>query len=112
MSIKKIKYGTKEAEKEYGPLTFANVLESYRLGEEMSQKAFAEFLGISQQSLCDLEKGRKIPSPERAAKIARKIGEPADYWIKLSLQDLLRDFNFQYEVSLSELPKYKKVSNH
>jgi transcriptional regulator with XRE-family HTH domain len=110
MSTKKIKYGVREAEKEFGPLTFAKVLEAHRLGEEVSQKEFAELLDISQQSLCDLEKGRKIPSPERAAKIAQKLGEPADYWIKLSLQDMLRSQHFDYEVSLSERSKRKKVS--
>ena len=38
MSTKKIKYGVREADREYGPLTFAKILESHRLGEEMSQK--------------------------------------------------------------------------
>ena len=111
MSTKRIKYGVREAEKEYGPLTFAKVLESHRLGEEMSQKEFAELLAISQQSLCDLEKGRKIPTPERAARIAEKLEEPADYWIKLSLQDMLRAQHFNYEVNLSGLSKKKKVSS-
>ncbi len=110
MATKKIKYGVGEAEKEYGPLTFAKVLEAHRLGEEVSQREFSERLGISQQSLCDLEKGRKIPSPERAARIAKKLGEPADYWIKLSLQDILRSQDLDYEVSLSGRPKRKRAS--
>ena len=108
---KKIKYGVKEAERDYGPLTFAKVLEAHRLGEEISQKDFAKLLGISQQSLCDLEKGRKIPSAERASKIAEKLGEPSDFWIKLALQDMLRVQHFNFEVSLSEPVKRRKVSN-
>ena len=107
---KRIKYGTKEIEKEYGPLTFAKILEAHRLGEEISQKEFANLLGISQQSLCDLEKGRKIPTAERASKIASKLDEPADFWIKIALQDMLRAQHFDYEVSLSEPTKRKKVS--
>ncbi|MDZ4677376.1 MAG: helix-turn-helix transcriptional regulator [Oligoflexia bacterium] len=110
MSTKKIKYGVRDVEVEYGPLTFAKVLESHRLSEDMSQREFSELLGISQQSLCDLEKGRKIPTPERAARIAKKLEEPADYWIKLSLQDMLRAQNFDYEVNLSGPSKRKKVS--
>lgn len=103
----KIKFGVEELEKKVGVLTFASLLESYRLSDEKSQKDFAKFLGISQQSLCDLEKGRKIPSPDRAARIAKKLHEPEDFWIKLALQDILRSQNFHYEVSLSEAKKKK-----
>lgn len=109
MSTKKIKYGTKEAERDYGPLTFAKSLEAHRLGEEISQKEFSQILGISQQSLCDLEKGRKIPSPERAALIAKKIGEPAGFWIKVALQDLLREYDLNYEINLIETRKLKRA---
>ena len=101
----KIKFGVEELEKKVGVLTFAGLLESYRLSDEKSQKDFAKFLGISQQSLCDLEKGRKIPSADRAARIAKKLHEPEDFWIKLALQDILRSQNFHYEVSLSEAKK-------
>ena len=67
-------YGTSEMERDFGRLTFGNALASYRMGEEKSQRAFAVFLGISPQSLCDIEKERRIPSPNRAAKIARQLG--------------------------------------
>ena len=103
----KIKFGVEALEKKIGVLTFASLLESYRLSGEKSQKDFAKFLGISQQSLCDLEKGRKIPSADRAARIAKKLHEPEDFWIKLALQDILRSQNFHYEVSLSESKKKK-----
>lgn len=105
----KLKFGVEELEKKIGVLTFAILLESYRLSDEKSQKDFAKCLGISQQSLCDLEKGRKIPSPDRAARIAKKLYEPEDFWIKLALQDILRSQNFHYEVSLIEVKK-KKVA--
>ena len=62
-------YGTTELERDFGCLTFGNALASYRMGEEKSQRAFADFLGISPQSLCDIEKERRIPSPSRAAKL-------------------------------------------
>lgn len=103
----KVKFGVEELEKKIGTLTFAKLLESYRLSDDKSQKDFAKFLGISQQSLCDLEKGRKIPSADRAARIAKKLHEPEDFWIKLALQDILRSQNFHYEVSLSGAKKRK-----
>jgi transcriptional regulator with XRE-family HTH domain len=95
------KYGMNELEKEYGPLTFGEALESYRTGEEISQLDMAKKIGISAQSLCDIEKGRRIPSPKRAAKIAQVIGEPEMFWIKLALQDSLRKENLNFNVSLS-----------
>jgi transcriptional regulator with XRE-family HTH domain len=100
MSTKQ-KFGLKELEKEHGPLTFGEALESYRLGEEISQADMAKKIGISAQSLCDIEKGRRIPTPKRAAKIAQVIGEPEMFWIKLALQDGLRKEHLNFNVSLS-----------
>ena len=45
-----------------------------REGEEESQVAFAERLGISRSHLCDIEKDRKPVSPARAAEFARILG--------------------------------------
>ena len=86
-------YGTKDLEKDHGPLTFGDALESYRLGEELSQAELAKKIGISAQSLCDIEQERRIPTPKRAARIAQIIGEPEIFWIKLALQDGLRKDN-------------------
>ncbi len=97
----KIHYGTNELELEFGVLTFGNALSSYRIGEEMTQKEFAKLLGISAQSLCDIEKERRIPSANRAAMIASKLGEPNEFWIQLALQDSLRKANLNYTVSVA-----------
>ena len=93
-------YGTSELERDFGRLTFGNALSSYRIGEEKSQRAFAYFLGISPQSLCDIEKERRIPSPSRAAKIARQLDEPESFWVQLALQDMLRKENLNLVVSI------------
>ena len=85
----KIKYGSKELEKEIGPMTFARLLVSHRLCEEMSQQKFAKLLSISASSLCDLEKGRSIPSISRARKIAKKIKMSEKLFIKIAMQDQL-----------------------
>lgn len=95
-------YTTADLEKEFGPLTFGNTLESYRLGEEMSQKDFARKLGIAPQSLCDLEKGRRIPSIERAAKIAKKLHEPVETWITLALSDMMREAHLDLKVEVKK----------
>ena len=93
-------YGTKELEKDFGLLSFGKALWAHRKCEEITQKEFALKLGISAQSLCDIEKGRKIPSPSRAAKIAKQIQEPEEYWIELAFQDMLRKEQLDYKVSV------------
>jgi DNA-binding XRE family transcriptional regulator len=98
-------YTVTDLEKEFGPLTFGNSLESYRLGEEMSQKDFAKKLGITAQSLCDLEKGRRVPSVERAAKIAKKLHEPIETWVTLAISDMMREAHLDLKVEVK-----KKVS--
>lgn len=95
------KHGTKELERDYGPQTFGRALWAHRKCEEISQVDFARFLDISAGSLCDLEKGRRIPTPKRAAKIARLIGHPEKYWIQLALQDSLREANLDYTIKVA-----------
>lgn len=103
MSTKKlIKYGTKELERDIGVLTIARLLVAHRLGEEMNQKEFAKFLGITSSSLCDMEKGRKIPSPTRAAKIAKKLGMYELSWIQMAIQDQLRKDKIYCKVRLEK----------
>ena len=100
MSTKKY-YGPVQLEKDFGKLTLGNALSSYRLGEEKSQKEFAAFLGISSQSLCDIEKGRSIPSINRAKKIAKKLNEPTKFWVQLTLQDMVRKEKLNFVVSVA-----------
>ncbi len=69
------------------PLTLGVAIEAIRLGEEMSQSAFARQLGISRAHLCDIEKGRKAVSPERAARFARVLGYGEKQFVRLALQD-------------------------
>lgn len=92
---------SKLLEKKFGPLTFGKLIEAYRLSEGLSQTVFAKKLKISQASLCDLEKGRKIPSAERAAKIAKVLKEPESFWIQIALQDQLRQSGLDFIVSVA-----------
>jgi transcriptional regulator with XRE-family HTH domain len=70
-----------------GPLTFAELVESTRTSEEMSQTDFARKLHISKANLCDIEKGRKPVSLVRAARFARTLGYPVELWVQIALQD-------------------------
>lgn len=101
MNTRKSFYG-KELQKTYGRLTFGRFLISWRENEEISQAAFARTLGISAANLCDLEQGRRIPSPKRAKKIAKKLSLPEKGLIALALQDTLHNEGLRYSVTLED----------
>ncbi len=101
MNTKNKHYTDLDLEAEYGPLTFGKSLWAYRKCEEISQKDFAKMLGISISSLCDLEKERKIPSAERAARIAKLLQEPVIFWVQLALQDQIRKQGLDLKVSVA-----------
>ena len=82
------------------PLTLGGLLESIRLGDEISQTAFAKKLGISPSHLCDIEKGRKLVSPERAARFAKILGRSREQFVRLSLQMLVDEAGLKLKVSL------------
>ena len=111
MTVKKSQYGVKELEEEYGVLTFAEWIFAFREGEKLSQKKMADLLGISKQSICNLEKGRRIPTPSRAALIAEKLGMIPESFIELALQDNLRKESLYYKVSISKERKSKKIAS-
>lgn len=83
-----------------GPFTFAQMIESFRLCEEMSQTSFAKMLGISRAHLCDIEKGRRFVSVERAVHFAKALGWPPHTFIRLALQDQVSRAGLRYSVDL------------
>ncbi len=83
-----------------GPLTFAGAMESIRKGEELTQIECAKKLGISKSHLCDVEKGRKVVSPERAAKWAKVLGYPESVLVRLAIQSELDAAGLKYKVDI------------
>lgn len=83
-----------------GPLTFGKMLRSIRMGEEMSQTAFAEKLGISRAHLCDIEKGRRNVAPGRAWAWGKKLGYVPEQFVELALEASLAKDGFRYKVKL------------
>jgi hypothetical protein len=51
-------------------------------------------------NLCDIEKGRKGVSPEKAEQIAKAIGVPAALLIRLSIEENLRAAGLKYTVEI------------
>ncbi|MFN2425987.1 MAG: helix-turn-helix domain-containing protein [Candidatus Binatia bacterium] len=83
-----------------GPLTFGRALEAARKCEELSQSTCADRLGISKSHLCDVEKGRKTVSPERAAAWARLLGYPESTFVRLAVQGELDAAGLKYTVQI------------
>ena len=83
-----------------GPLTFGAMLAAIRDGEEISQVDFAKRLKISKAHLCDLEKGRRLPSPARAAKFAKILGYSPERFVKVTLQEQLDRENLGLSVEV------------
>jgi transcriptional regulator with XRE-family HTH domain len=98
---RKIKYGSKELEKDFGPLTFGQLLESHRLSEELSQSDMAKKLKISRQKLNDFEHGRRSPSLRMTADFAERLGEHAPTWISIVIEEMLRKDHLDFKVTLA-----------
>ncbi len=81
-----------------GPLNIAELLESVRLGEDMSHTEFAKKLGISRSHLCDIEKGRKSVSLTRAIEFAEILGYSKDQFARLALQTQINEAGLKYKI--------------
>lgn len=84
-----------------GPITLGALIEAIRHGEEETQAEFASRLGISKSHLCDIEKERKLVSPERAARWAELLGYAPEQFIRLALQDTVSRAGLKYTVQVS-----------
>lgn len=93
MSTKKTKdsLGTEWiAKKLGGPMTLGMAIEGLRGLYGESQTAFAKKLGVSRAYLCDIEKGRRLVSPGKAAQYAQTLKHPPEYFVQLAIDDLLQ----------------------
>jgi transcriptional regulator with XRE-family HTH domain len=73
-----------------GALTFGQLFCSIREGEELTQEDFGRLLGISRQKVCDIEKGRRLPSPDKAAEYAKKLGYYPESFAKLIIEEQIK----------------------
>jgi len=83
-----------------GPLNFSDLLSAIRQGEEMSHVQFAKRLGISRSHLCDIEKGRKAVSLDRAIEFAEILGQSKDQFVRLALQTQVNNSGLKYRVDV------------
>ena len=99
MSTEKVSL-SKALDKELGPISFGGFLRGARASKDLSQVDMAKLLGISKSTLCDIEKGRHLVSPELAARIARKCKLSVQVAVEAALQDQVRKAKLSFTVSL------------
>jgi transcriptional regulator with XRE-family HTH domain len=83
-----------------GALTFGRMIESFRHCDDISQVKLAKKMKISKAHLCDIEKGRRFVSPERAAQFAKVMGYSEVQFVSLAIADQLRLAGLNYSVEL------------
>lgn len=92
---------TRDIENLYGPLTFGNLLEAHREGDELSQVEMAKKIKLSKNALNDIESGRKIPSISKAVALAKKVGILPELAVELVIQDQLDREKLKMTVKIS-----------
>jgi plasmid maintenance system antidote protein VapI len=83
-----------------GPLTFGKMIESIRTADEITQANLARMMGISRAHLCDIEKGRRVVRPERAARFASALGYSVNQFVAVAVEDELRRAGLHVRVRL------------
>lgn len=88
-----------------GPLTFGNLLESFRRCENWSQSDLARRMKVTRSYINAIEKGKARVRAEKAAEFAEQFGMLPDTWIEKALEDQLREAGMSYAVSLKATKK-------
>ena len=83
-----------------GPLTFGRALRAVREREELTQVALAERMDVGRQTVCDLEQGRRLPSPGLAAKYAKALRHHEGQFVRLALQDQVRKAGLKFTIKV------------
>ena len=92
--------GSKDLERRLGKLTVGEFLHTWRASEEMTLRKFGKLVGISVANLCDIEKGRKGVSPEKAEQIAKAIGVPPALLVRLAIEQSLDAAGLKYRIDI------------
>lgn len=97
MSTKKLRT---VLESDVGPTTFGLFIRVARHSLGLSQVEMARTLGVSKGTLCDIEKGRQLVSPQLAVKVAKKAGLSEKLAVQACLQDQVNKVKLGLTVKL------------
>lgn len=82
------------------PLTFGGASSALRESEGETLSRFAERLSVTRMHPSDIEHGRRTVSLERAAKFATALGQNEAQFVRLALQDQVRDAGLKLGVEV------------
>lgn len=85
-----------------GHISFGDLMLAKRDAYEWTQVKMAKKLNISKQDLCNIEKGRKLVSVERAVAFARSLKLPVKTFAKYALQDQLHKAGIVGEIIIQD----------
>lgn len=85
-----------------GHISFGDMIQALRESHEWTQVKMAKKLSISKQDLCNIEKGRKLVSVERAVSFARSLKLPIKTFAKYALQDQLHKAGIEGEIIIQD----------
>ena len=83
-----------------GPLSLGGALSAIRESDGESLAEFAHRLGVSRSHLSDIEHGRRSVSLQRAAKFASALGQNQAQFVRLALQDQVREAGLKLHVDV------------
>ena len=99
MTTRKKSNAIKELEKiRKAPLGFKDLLRSIRTTEEISQVELAELVGTSKAKICDFEKGRRVPSLELGAKLAKALGHSEALFVSKLIEEQIKDAKLKLKI--------------
>lgn len=81
-------------------MTFGQMIESIRICDEISQAELARKLSMSRAHLCDIEKGRRAVTPEKAADFAKALGYSVNQFVARAIEDSLRRMGLKLKVEV------------
>ena len=91
----------KELEKlRKGPLKFKDLLYSVRTTEEITQVELAQKAGTTKAKICDFEKGRRTPTLELAAKLAKALGHSEALFVSKLIEEQIKDAKLRLKIKI------------
>ena len=82
------------------PMAFKDLLHSVRITEEVSQVELAELTDTTKAKICDFEKGRRAPSLELGAKLAKALGHTEALFVSKLIEEQLKEANLKLKIKV------------
>ena len=101
MSIRKKSQTIKKIDKiRKRPLVFGDLLYAVRTTSEMSQVKLAIKSGTTKAKICDFEKGRRTPTVELAAKLAKALGHSEALFVSKLIEEQLNNSGLKFKIEI------------